>query len=245
MNLLAVGASVEALFAVARSPMQFSAITYALGRAIYVSLTNRCNAQTLIATRGPSFAMPQSSGFTPLPEGFEPTADEVVAAVRAQLDLLPEADGPVPVVFAGLGEPLLRLDVLLTAASSLNHAYMGGVNIRVSSNGLVPRHLSQQVARSLREAGVRKATIALASADDAQYDQLLIPRGAAVVSSTVSDSEVEVPKLADMCTFVRALVSEELEVECATVAHPSVDLTEAEVLARSLGTSFRCRSYHS
>ena len=44
---------------------------------MYVALTNECNSVTLIASRGPSFKMPVSSGFVPLDNGKEPGAQHV------------------------------------------------------------------------------------------------------------------------------------------------------------------------
>ena len=239
--------------------MRDSCVTYTLGRALYVALTNRCNAVPLAMTRGPQFVMPASSGFAPLPEGFEPTADDVVAAVQARLSSGGDG-GPSSVVFAGLGEPLLRLGVLLDAAHRLDAAHSGTLAIRVSSNGLVERERSVEVARALHAAGVRAATIAIASADEAQHRALLDPRAAAARSLADSDDEAPpapgacappscsaaatAPGLGEACAFVRALVVAGVQVECTAVAQPAVDLAAAAALAQSLGASFRERSWH-
>ena len=86
-------------------------ITYTLGRGLYVALTNRCNATPLAVTRGPGFKI-TSGTFAPLPEGFEPSAKAVVAEVQAAL-AAHSAINYDSVVFAGLGEPTLRLPDLL------------------------------------------------------------------------------------------------------------------------------------
>jgi len=220
------------------------ALTYTLGRAIYVALTNRCNALTLPVTRGPSFAMPAASGFAPLPDGFEPTAEDLVAAVESRL--ASSDGGPSSVVFAGLGEPLLRLDVLVETAGRLHAAHAGAVALRVSTNGLVPRARSKEVARALLAAGVRRASVAIASSDEAQHRRLLVPRAAAVTPclNAAAGTAVDVPGLEEACHFVTAMVAAGIEVECTAVAEPSVDLAAAEALAVSLGASFRSRSYH-
>ena len=41
-------------------------ISYWLGKTIYISVTNRACGLSLLASRGPSFAMPEASGFRPL-----------------------------------------------------------------------------------------------------------------------------------------------------------------------------------
>ena len=54
-------------------------LVYWLGKTLYVSLTNRARGLTLVASRGPAFAMPEASGFAPL--ASEPSVDDVVSAV--------------------------------------------------------------------------------------------------------------------------------------------------------------------
>lgn len=215
-----------------------------MGRALYVALTNRCNALPLAETRGPSFVMPADSGFAKLPDGYEPSADEVLSAVQSRLGSGLHVGAPSSVVFAGLGEPLLRLCVLLEAARRIEDAYPGSVCLRVSTNGLVPCARAEEVARSLWDAGVRRATVAIASADETQHRLLLAPRDAATATPGGGGPAADAPGLADACRFVQALVAAGMEVECTAVAEPSVDLKAAEVLAASLGASFRSRSYH-
>jgi hypothetical protein len=219
-------------------------ITYILGRALYVALTNRCNALPLAVTRGPSFVMPADSGFAKLPDGYEPSADDVLSAVQSHLGSEPQVGAPSNVVFAGLGEPLLRLGVLLEAAGRIEDAYPGRVCLRVSTNGLVPCDRAKEVARSLWDAGVRRATVTIASADEAQHRVLLAPRGAAIATPGGAGSGAGSPGLPEACHFVQALVAAGMEVDCTAVAEPSVDLAAAGVLADSLGASFRSRSYH-
>eukprot|EP00966_Prymnesium_polylepis_P315567 7291726-Prymnesium_polylepis.1 len=76
-------------------------ITYTLGRSLYITLTNRCNSVSLIESRGPGFAVPASSGFAPLREGFEPNAADILEAAR---DAATEHGAYESIVFAGAGE---------------------------------------------------------------------------------------------------------------------------------------------
>ena len=87
-------------------------ITYALGRALYVALTNSCNTTPLFLTRGPGFKI-TSAAFAPLcPDRPDyPSTAQVVAAVRSELSQAPQKHDSV--VFAGFGEPTLRLPDLL------------------------------------------------------------------------------------------------------------------------------------
>ena len=204
-------------------------LTYRLGRTLYVALTNSCNAVSLIESRGPGFVMPAESGFTPLPEGITPDAEQIYEAVEAAEG---EYDG---IAFAGAGEPLLRLSVLEAAAILLQPK---GVPLRLSTNGLVPKSESAVVAQRLRSAGLSSVSVALASADADQYAQLMRPeklRYSPVFSLTVG--------LAEVTGFVEACVAEGLAVECTVVAAPAVDLDAAQSLASALGAGFRSRPW--
>lgn len=92
-------------------------VAYSLGRTLYLALTNRSNATSIIDTRGPSFVMPPTSGFQLLPDGLEnePTPEELAAIVDAcyaDMDIVGMGENDPGVVFGGAGEPLLRLDAI-------------------------------------------------------------------------------------------------------------------------------------
>ena len=217
-----------------------SAVTYRLGASIYVALTNQCNAVALIKSRGPSFVMPSSSGFAPLPQSFEPSADQVVEAVRAALRSTQA--GTESIVFAGAGEPLLRTRVLEESAVKLREALADDLpRLRLNTNGLVPTSEATEVAwRLSSKAHLSSVSVSIASADATQYDALMKPetiRYSPGFSLSLGHEEV--------CSFVKACVSEGLEVECTAVAAPDVDIAAARQLAECLGASFRERSYHA
>ena len=217
-----------------------SGITYLLRSSVYVSLTNRCNAVSLIESRGPSFSIPASSGFIPLPSGHEPSAEEVAQAVTAALGDAGLADAAKEVCFAGAGEPLLRRRCLEEAAALLGQEHgTQGLKLRLNTNGLVPASEAADVAASLRAAGIRAASVALASSDADQYQTLMRPDPIRLTPA------FSLPLGLDEVTgFVTACVAEGLQVECNAVEAPGVDLAAASALAASLGASFRSRSYN-
>lgn len=148
-------------------------VVYWLKNALYVGLTNRARGLSLVASRGPSFVMPASSGFAPLVS--EPSVDEVVAAVLeayAQDDRkkalgqdvgrTQRADGGATdpgVIFAGLGDPLLRWEAVAEAAAKIRAHHL--VPLRMNTNGLVPPGAAPEVvAAALRDAGLTHATVA-------------------------------------------------------------------------------------
>lgn len=213
------------------------AITYRLGRSVYVALTNRTNTTSLLQARGPGFVMPAASGFAPLPPKFEPEAAEVLAALEPALH--PDTDERVSaVVFAGVGEPLLRIRVLEGVATALSAAH-GSVALRVNTNGCMPASEAPGVALRLKKAGLMAVSVAIATHDPEQYDSLMQPeplRYSPAFSLPLGHAEV--------CCFVQACVAQGLQVECTAAAVPGVDIGATAELAGALGASFRERSWH-
>lgn len=208
-------------------------ITYVISRSLYVSLTNRCNAVSLLESRGPGFVLPPT--FSRLPSGFEPSAEQVASEVARVL-----ADGaqPTEVVFAGAGEPLLKLRALEGAAGLIRE--QSAIPMRLNTNGLVPKSEVVDTVRQLKDAGLSGVTVALATADPQQYIELMKPepiRLSPVFSIPLGHAEV--------CSFVSVCAAAGLKVECTAVAAPGVQIEATEALAHNLGAnSFRSRTFH-
>lgn len=74
----------------------YRGVAYALGRRPYLAVTNACNSRSLVAARGPGivlsryrmlnlwagFSMPLDSGFEELPDGFEPTSQQLAECIE-------------------------------------------------------------------------------------------------------------------------------------------------------------------
>lgn len=203
-------------------------VAYTLGRTLYLSVTNRSNALSILKTRGPGFVMPPTSGFRELGDP-EPDANELAAVVDEcyrNTEIVGMGENDPGVVFAGAGEPLLRLDVVVDTMRVVRES-RHGVPFRVHSNGL---H-DASVALALASAGVDKVTVALATADPKQFDALVKPETTAGDFSTV-------------CGFIASLAEQGVDVEAVTVAAPNVDVAAARKLSEALGaSSFRTREY--
>mmetsp|Transcript_31498 Transcript_31498/g.71158 ORF Transcript_31498/g.71158 Transcript_31498/m.71158 type:complete len:220 (+) Transcript_31498:20-679(+) len=209
-------------------------VTYRLGRSLYVSLTNSCNAVSLQQSRGPGFAI--SGDFSPLPVGCEPDAQAVADAVRQAFETSPGVFGNI--VFAGAGDPLLRLHVLESSAQLIRDQY-DGVQLRVNTNGLIANSGAADTAARLHSVGVSTVSVALMTADPEQYSALMKPeklRLSPGFSLQLGHQQV--------CGFVSACIAAGLNVECTAVRSPEVDIGAAEALAGELGASFRARSWH-
>ena len=207
-------------------------LAYSLGRTLYLSVTNRANAASILDTRGPGFRMPDSSGFLLLPDDApEPTSDELAAVVDAcyaDMDIVGMGENDPGVVFAGAGEPLLRPDVLVDTVRKVRADFSRhGVPFRVHTNGLHP----PSVVAALADAAVDRVTVALATADPRQYEALMRPHPNAGGH-------------ADVCGFVAECVEAGVPVECVVVEAPGVDVAAARKLAIALGAvEFRTREY--
>ena len=125
-------------------------VVYWLGSQLYVQLTNRARGLSLVASRGPAFIMPETSGFAPL--AAEPSVDTVVEAVLAayanderkkalgqDVGRTRRADGGATdpgVAFAGLGDPLLRWPDVAEITRRVREHHE--VPISLYTNGLLP-----------------------------------------------------------------------------------------------------------
>ena len=120
-------------------------LSYFVRNNMYIALTNECNSVSPIALRGPSFKMSESSGFTPLIT--EPSAEDVFNEVNLAFEnnkISIDSMKSDPITFAGLGEPLLRKDVLFES-SKLIKLQRHGVPLRLKTNGLILSHQSLEV----------------------------------------------------------------------------------------------------
>ena len=102
-------------------------VVYVVRKSLYIAITNVSNTTSLFESRGTGFSM---NSFSPLPDLYEPTAQEIEAAVVKQLnDTSYES-----LVFAGLGEPTLKLSTLLEASRLLRGKY-ASMPLRLNTNG--------------------------------------------------------------------------------------------------------------
>ena len=215
------------------------------GGALYLALTNVSNSKTLLSIRGPSFVPPPD--FESLEDGTagEPAAPELAAIVQrfyeeGYADVSDMGDNDSGVTFAGLGEPLLRLEVLLDTVQLVketNH----GVPFRVVTNGLV--EYPADVAAALKGSGVASVSISLMAHTPPLYNALMDPQDGR--------------SFGDVCCFIEACAAAGLVVECTAVDMTDAVGNEAQLvgkkfnanavrqLAMSLGAhEFRLRTYH-
>eukprot|EP00747_Dinoflagellata_sp_TGD_P219607 gnl/TRDRNA2_/TRDRNA2_91706_c0_seq1.p1 gnl/TRDRNA2_/TRDRNA2_91706_c0~~gnl/TRDRNA2_/TRDRNA2_91706_c0_seq1.p1 ORF type:complete len:286 (+),score=35.16 gnl/TRDRNA2_/TRDRNA2_91706_c0_seq1:51-860(+) len=216
-------------------PSKVAGLTYCFGGVVYVSLTNTCNAGlTMFAANGPGFTFPAGTNFEPLPDDFEPTGVQAAEAAIRECQRLDAEEGVLEggrhVVFAGLGEPLVRVEALLEALRVLK-ASPEVRDTRLNTNGLVPLSTATAVAESLQSVQLDHVCVQLQTAFAAQHAEMVKPNPGLDFDSA--------------CNFVSALAKAGFQVECTAVGHPDVDVEAVRILAISdLGAaSFKVRPY--
>mmetsp|Transcript_39658 Transcript_39658/g.64333 ORF Transcript_39658/g.64333 Transcript_39658/m.64333 type:complete len:220 (+) Transcript_39658:220-879(+) len=200
---------------------------YWLGSRLYLNVTAQCNAVPLCLQRGPGFAMPEESGFSKL--DFEPSVDEMFDAVEdaykndERKDIVGMGENDGGVIFAGYGEPLLRLDEITEAAQRIKES-RHGVPLSIKSNGLFPGEDGVSVAQRLKSSGIDSASIFVPCANPKQFDEIMKP----------ASPDLNFGKL---CEFIVSLTDNGVQVKASTVSRQGVDVNEIRQLAAALGAT--------
>lgn len=194
-------------------------ILYWGGESLYINLTSRCSAGCSFCLR--NFTWEVFGAQLQLSVAQEPEAVEVIDALeRAFLDRVPDE-----VVFAGLGEPTLRFDVVVAVTDWLRTRRLPS---RLNTNGhgrlLNP---DRDVVGELARAGLRAASVSLNTHDEPTYDLVCRPTFAKAFRAVTA--------------FIRDAVAAGIDVTATVVDSPPVDVEAAERLARDLGAEFRVR----
>jgi hypothetical protein len=151
---------------------------------------------------------------------------------------------PLSVVFAGEGEPTLRLSSLLQLASSLKEL-QPEISLRLSTNGLLLSRMQDDsqvlCLQQLFDAGIQQVSVGLMTHHPEQYQALMQP----VCHPTAPPATTTTCAHDYVCDFVRHAVGCGIRVEVTAVDRKEVDKAETERLASKLGShSVRWRSYH-
>jgi len=197
--------------------------TYAYwgGESLYVNLTSRCSAACSFCLREGGWDV---YGYDlRLDVSQEPESADVIEALeRAFLD-----GTPAEVVFTGLGEPTLRLDVILLVVDWLRTRR---VRSRLDTNGHAALlHPGRDVVAELAAAGLSAASVSLNAHEETAYDLLCSPIFTHAFRAIVR--------------FIREAVQAGIDVTATVLDLPEVDPVASAVLAADLGAAFRVRRY--
>ncbi len=193
-------------------------IAYRIGDALYLNITNRCTLSCTFCLRRQGYEL----GGVSLALRCEPSAQEVIAATEQALQCQPAGE----VVFCGIGEPLLRLDLVTEVARWLKQR---GLRVRVNTDGLANVVHGRDVVAELVGL-VDSMSVSLNAADAVTYARLC--------PSSYGEQAFEA-----VCEFIRSSAAFLPEVTATVVEVPGMDVAAAKRHAESLGAQFRLREY--
>lgn len=191
-------------------------LAYALHGNCYLNLTSRCNLRC---------------GFCPRTHG-EWTVQEQALLLRRREEpdaaaLLAAVGDPAPyreVVFCGLGEPTLRLPVLLETGQALRAR---GARVRLNTNGLANVEYGRDVTPELARA-VDAMSVSLNAQSESLYRRHCRPHAAA--------------GLADVLAFVESAREHIADITLTAIdGLADVDVAACARIAAGLGVAFRAR----
>ncbi len=192
-------------------------IAYPANGNLYLNITNRCSCACTFCLR--EFTS-EVYGYDLLLER-EPAVEEIIRDIETSLDREPAAQ----LVFCGLGEPTLRLHVVLEVT---RWARDHGLTTRLDTNGLgAAVDPARDVVAELVKAGLGAVSISLNAADPAAYEALCRP--------LVRDAHAAVVE------FARRCVAAGLDTTMSALDGIGVDLDACAALAADIGGRFRVR----
>lgn len=202
-------------------PKRSPSIVYWLGNNLYLNVTNRCPNNCYFCVRNFKDGV---SNFN-LKLQKEPLVDEVIAELGNVINLRNWHE----IVFCGFGEPLERLDCVLSISKWIKRNYGKIVKIRVNTNGQgFLLNEGRDVIAELRGAGVDRVSVSLNAHDEETYNQVCRPTFNNAFNSVLD--------------FIMK-AKELLEVEVTTVMIPEVDISKVRGIAEGIGVKFRVREY--
>ena len=194
-------------------------IAYRGRGSIYLNVTNRCSCDCDFCFRGFTSEIFGSD----LTLTAEPDVETITQEIeRAFLD------GPTDeVAFVGMGEPTMRLDLVLAVTDWLRRRR---IVTRLVTNGhgqLLNPDL--EVVGDLARAGLTAATISLNAADPKTYDLLCRPIFSKAHRAVIG--------------FARECVARGIETTLTAVDVPEADSDGCRDIAAAIGASFRVRPF--
>jgi len=169
-----------------------------------------------------------------------------------QLDILQSLhEQPLKyVVFAGEGEPTLKLPILLSISRTIRENYHTmKLPIRIITNGLTISSLNDYVSgkcqnkllKEMKDSGITHLSIALMTSCSEQYRELMNPTS--YTSDRIHRNEAYCPH-ERLCQLIQAATAYGFHVELTGVDRPDIDKEKAEELAAKIGATFRWRPYY-
>jgi len=189
---------------------------YPIGTALYVNVTNRCNADCVFCGRKD---FPFIAGYNlGMDKIDEPDVQQYINAIGAPMQYS-------EIVFCGYGEPTIRWDVIKTVAGFVKENG-GKTRINTNGHGNVINH--RDITPEMKGL-IDTVSISLNSTDAKSYAELM---------------RVDENMYDEMLDFARKAKEFVPNVVLSVVGIPEVDIEKARTIAEDqVGVSFRVRTY--
>jgi len=206
--------SVYKLYKIGKSPEV--SFTYQIGNALYINVTNRCNADCVFCDRK-GYASVVGYNLK-MPKSMEPPAEVYINEIG-------DPKKYSEIVFCGFGEPTIRMDIIKEVAKYVKEK---GGRTRLNTDGhgnyINKRNILPELAGL-----IDAVSISLNSADPDQYAQLM---------------QIDKSMFYEMVTFTKEAKKYIPEVIVTIVDLKEVDEEKARKFAEEeLGVKFRSREY--
>lgn len=195
------------------------AIAYAYDGTLYLAITRRC---TLACTFCPKVHGRWTVAGNDMSHDVEPTLEALLAAAYALAPQVPSKR----VAFVGLGEPTMRLDLLVPAGRQLRR---DGFHVRLVTDGLASLRAGHDVTPEL-DGAVDEVSVSLNAPDAETYARVCPNRYGAAAHAAV-------------CDFITHVKAHAPSVLASVVTAPGVDVEATQALAARLGVPLRVRPW--
>ncbi|MDD4524180.1 MAG: TatD family nuclease-associated radical SAM protein [Methanosarcina sp.] len=192
-------------------------IYYEAHKNLYINLTNRCSADCVFCIRNFADGV---YGYN-LRLSKEPTTEELIGALEG-LDLSKYRE----IVFTGLGEPTIRLDVVLAVTSWLKSR---NIRVRLDTNGQATLiNPGRDIISELKSAGIDSISISLNAESEEKYNKLCRP--------------VHKNAYGAVLDFIRQARKAGISTRVTVVNVPEINLEKCKKLADDLDSDFHIRA---
>jgi len=190
-------------------------IAYQIRDALYLNITNRCTNRCSFCVR---FRTSYVKGHN-LKLRKEPSVEEIIKSIGNPKQYS-------EIVFCGIGEPLLRLDVVIEVSKWLKQR---GVRVRINTNGHGNLIHGRNIVPDLKGL-IDCFSISLDAEDAKKYEQICKPTLRNAFNGMIEFIK-EAKKIADVVLTV--------------VDVPEIDVKKCKKIAEDLGVGFRIRELNS
>jgi TatD DNase family protein len=190
-------------------------IAYRIRDSLYLNITNKCTNKCGFCVK---FRTTYVKGHN-LQLEKEPTAAQVIKAIKD-----PKAYSEI--VFCGIGEPLLRLDVVKKVAKWIKGQ---GGRVRINTNGHGNIINGRNIVPELKDV-VDSISISLDAEDEKKYDKICRPSIKGAYRGVIS--------------FIQEALKVIPDVKVTVVKVPGINIEKCREVAKDLGVELRVRNFN-